>query len=108
MQGKCGGAAAFLMQVKTRKGREYLKYDNKSHGSPHKINSELFWETKRPFAEKYGVTFANVGGNAPDDPDARRAEFSEIQASRRSQLAQLARNLPTDLLELTPGQTLEL
>ena len=61
--------------VKTRKGREYLKYDNKSHGSPHKIDSELFWETKRPFAEKYGVTFANVGGNAPDDPAARRAEF---------------------------------
>jgi transketolase len=62
--------------VKTRKGREYLKYDNKSHGVPHPINSELFWETKRPFAEKYGVTFANFGSAAPQDPEVLRTEFS--------------------------------
>jgi len=61
--------------LKARKGREYLKYDNKSHGSPHKINCELFWETKRPFAEKYGVEFTNFGGCAPESPDALRAEF---------------------------------
>jgi len=61
--------------LKTRKGREYLKYDNKSHGSPHKINSDLFWETKRTFAAKYGVTFANLNGPAPADPAALRAEF---------------------------------
>jgi len=61
--------------LRTRKGREYLKYDNASHGSPHSLNSDLFWETKRPFAEKYGVTFANFGGRAPEDPAALRAEF---------------------------------
>lgn len=61
--------------LKTRKGRGYLKYDNKSHGSPHKINSELYWETKRPFAEKYGVTFTNFGGEAPSDAKALRSEF---------------------------------
>jgi len=61
--------------VKTRKGRGYLKYDYASHGSPHAANSELFWNTKRPFAEKYGVTFANFGGALPSDPAARRAEF---------------------------------
>ena len=61
--------------VKTRKGREYLKYDNKSHGAPHKIDCDLFWETKRPFAEKYGVTFANFDACAPDEPEALRAEF---------------------------------
>ena len=61
--------------VKTRKGREYLKYDNKSHGSPHKLDSDLFWETKRPFAEKYGAEFDNVGGPPPTDPTALRAEF---------------------------------
>ena len=61
--------------LKTRKGREYLKYDNKSHGSPHKINSDLFWETKREYAEKYGVTFTNYGGSAPTDPVGLRAEF---------------------------------
>ena len=37
---------------KTRKGRGYLKYDNTSHGVPHDMNSELFWETKKPFADK--------------------------------------------------------
>ena len=61
--------------LKTRKGREYLKYDNASHGSPHAMDSDIFWQTKRPFAEKYGVTFANFGGKAPADADAQRAEF---------------------------------
>ena len=61
--------------VKTRKGREYLKYDNKSHGSPHKLDSDLFWETKRPFAEKYGAEFVNVEGPPPTDTAALRAEF---------------------------------
>jgi transketolase len=60
---------------KTRKGRGYLKYDNVVHGIPHKLNCELFWETKRPFAEKYGAKFVNFGGCAPDDPIALRAEF---------------------------------
>jgi transketolase len=61
---------------KTRKGREYLKYDNKSHGSPHAMNSALFWDTKRPFAEKYGVTFANFEGDPPDNPAELREEFA--------------------------------
>jgi transketolase len=60
---------------KTRKGRGYLKYDNASHGSPHKINSDLFWKLKEPFAEKYGVEFMNFGGPAPEDSEALRAEF---------------------------------
>ena len=60
---------------KTRKGREYLKYDNKSHGVPHDTDCDLFWETKRPFAEKYGAEFVNYGGHAPGDPAALRAEF---------------------------------
>jgi transketolase len=61
---------------KTRKGREYLKYDNKSHGSPHKLDSELFWETKRPFAEKYGVKFANFGHSSPENADELHEEFA--------------------------------
>jgi transketolase len=60
---------------KTRKGRGYLKYDNVSHGSPHKRNSELFWQTKEPFVEKYGAEFTNFGGPAPDDPKDLRDEF---------------------------------
>ena len=53
--------------VKTRTGREYLKYDYQSHGAPHKSNSEIYWETKRGFAEKYGVDFDGFGKPAPSD-----------------------------------------
>lgn len=60
---------------KTRKGRGYLKYDNASHGTPHKRNSDLFWQTKQVFAEKYGAEFANFGNPAPDDPQALKNEF---------------------------------
>jgi transketolase len=60
---------------RTRKGRGYLKYDNPVHGVPHKMNSEIFWATKRPFAEQYGAQFVNFGGPAPADPVAVRAEF---------------------------------
>jgi len=61
--------------MRTRKGRGYLKYDHASHGSPHKTNSDLFWETKRPFAEKYGARFANFGGAAPASAAELRTEF---------------------------------
>ncbi len=61
--------------VRTRKGREYLKYDHASHGAPHPLDCELFWETKRPFAEKYGVAFRNFGACAPTDPAELEAEF---------------------------------
>ncbi len=60
---------------KSRKGRGYLKYDNASHGSPHAMNSELFWETKKPFVDKYGARFANFGGPAPDTAEAIHSEF---------------------------------
>lgn len=55
-----------LCWFKTRKGREYGMYDNKSHGTPHKpMNSPLFWETKRIFSEKYGIEFDGFGQSAP-------------------------------------------
>ncbi|MDR3575998.1 MAG: hypothetical protein P4L50_19205 [Anaerolineaceae bacterium] len=69
------GKAPGMTCVKTRKGREYLKYDHFSHGSPHALDSELFWETKRPFAEKYGVDFVNFGKPAPADAESLRSEF---------------------------------
>ena len=66
---------------KTRKGRGYHKYDAVSHGTPHAINSELFWETKREFAEKYGATFVNFEGQAPADKQQLRREFeANLQA----------------------------
>jgi transketolase len=69
------GGVPSAMWFKTRKGRDYLTYDNKSHGVPHRINSEKFWKVKEVFAEKYGAQFENFGGAAPTDPAALRAEF---------------------------------
>lgn len=60
---------------KTRKGRDYLKYDNASHGAPHKMNSDEFWTLKKDFAAKYGAHFTNVDGPAPTDAESLSAEF---------------------------------
>jgi len=66
---------------KTRKGRDYNKYDNASHGVPHPMNSQPYWDTKRQFAEKYDVQFTNIGGPAPTDPVAWQDEFrANLQA----------------------------
>jgi transketolase len=74
---------------KTRKGREYLKYDYASHGSPHAANSEIYWETKRPFAEKYGVDFAGFGQPAPADPEEFR---SQVETNLRKVIEVLHRD----------------
>jgi len=56
-----------MIWTKNRKGRGYGVYDYKSHGTPHKRNSELFWETKQRFGEKYDVEFDGFGDSAPED-----------------------------------------
>ncbi len=60
---------------KTRKGRGYLKYDYASHGAPHALNSQLFWQTKQEFVDKYGAKFENFGGVAPTGATAVKEEF---------------------------------
>ena len=60
---------------KSRKGRGYLKYDNASHGSPHKINSKEFWDTKEKFMKDYEVEFKNFRGSAPADEQAFNSEY---------------------------------
>jgi transketolase len=71
-----------MMYMKTRKGRGYLKYDNKSHGSPHKMNTDIFWQTKKPFMDKYGVTFEGYAEPAPENAgdirDQARANLGVI------------------------------
>jgi len=63
-----------MMFGKTRKGRGYYTYDNKSHGVPHKMNDEKFWQCRQDFADKYGVTWIGFGDPAPEDPQALRAQ----------------------------------
>ncbi len=53
-----------MVFAKSRKGRGYHKFDEKSHGAPHKRNSELFWKTKEDFASKYEIEFSNFGEEA--------------------------------------------
>lgn len=67
------GGRPGMLWAKTRKGRGYGVYDNKSHGVAHKPNSDIFWETKRPFQEKYGVAFEGFG-EGPPDAEAFRAQ----------------------------------
>ncbi len=66
-----------LLWFKTKKGWEYGVYDNKSHGTPHKKNSQIFWETRKPFMEKYGVEFAGFGKPAPSDPQEEKKQWAE-------------------------------
>ncbi len=60
--------------AKTRKGREYGVYDNKSHGVPHKMNSAGFWEVRKRFMQQYGVEYDGVDESAPNDAEALRQQ----------------------------------
>ncbi len=55
-----------MVYAKSRKGRGYHVFDEKSHGVPHKRNSDLFWKTKEDFAKKYDISFSNFGEEAAD------------------------------------------
>jgi transketolase len=93
---------------RTRKGRGYGKYDNKSHGSPHAMNSEPFWTVRKAFMQKYGVQYVGVDEPAPDDPAAReqqaRANFAVAMSALRNRtevvdaisdrLAEIAASVP--------------
>jgi len=59
---------------KTRKGRGYGKYDNKSHGTPHAMNSPEFWAVRKEFMERHGVSYAGVDEPAPTDAAEREAQ----------------------------------
>ena len=58
-----------MVYAKSRKGRGYHVFDEKSHGVPHKRNSELFWKTKTDFAKKYKIAFDNNGEIAGKNRD---------------------------------------
>jgi transketolase len=89
-----------MAYMKTRKGRGYGKFDYASHGAPHGLNSPEYWETKRVFAEKYGVDFEGFGEAAPSDPQALRqqvrnnmAKVAEVLHGNEATLTYLADRL---------------
>lgn len=54
---------------KTKKGYGYGIYDNKSHGSPHKANSEIFWKTREDFMNRYDVDFIGYRKPPPEEEE---------------------------------------
>ena len=100
--------------MRTKKGRGYYVYDNKSHGTPHKMNSELFWKTKKDFADKYGVEFEGFGQPAPPTYEEQREQTwininRALDVLRRDQelvdyiadtLVALGDSVPEDIPEL--------
>ncbi|HQI49060.1 MAG TPA: transketolase [bacterium] len=59
---------------RTRKGRGYGIYDAASHGTPHPMNSPAFWEGRRAFMEKYGISFIGFEAPAPTDAVEQREQ----------------------------------
>jgi transketolase len=59
---------------RTRKGRGYGKYDNKSHGTPWPMNAPEFWAVRHEFMARHGVTYAGVDDAAPTDKDELAAQ----------------------------------
>ena len=66
--------APTMVWGKTRKGRGYGKYDNKSHGTPWPINAPEFWAVRKTFMEKYGVEYRGVDAAAPASAEERTAQ----------------------------------
>ena len=64
---------------KTRKGRGYGKYDNKSHGTPWPMNAPEFWAVRKQFMERHGVAYAGVDEPAPNDAAEREAQAAQLQ-----------------------------
>jgi len=60
--------------IRTRKGRGYGKYDNKSHGTPWPMNAPEFWAVRHEFMDRHGVTYAGVDEPAPADAAERGAQ----------------------------------
>ena len=60
--------------AKTIKGRGYKVTGHKSHGSPHKTNSELFWQIRREFTDRYGIAFEGQDGPPLADAEAQREQ----------------------------------
>lgn len=74
VRGENAGGVPTMIWGKTRKGRGYGKYDNKSHGTPWPMNAAEFWAAREPFMEKYGVEYSGAGKPAPSDPALRTAQ----------------------------------
>jgi len=58
----------------TQKGRGYGKAGAASHGTPWPMNAPQFWDVRKQFMARYGVTYEGVDSPAPADPAAVAAQ----------------------------------
>ena len=100
VRGDNPGATPTMVWGKTRKGRGYGKYDNKSHGTPWPMHAPEFWTNRKAFMEKYGIEYRGVDQPAPTDPAERNA-----QAKANLDLAFSILDARTDVVE-TVGRRL--
>ena len=101
--GKSNSTIPKMIFAKSRKGRGYHKFDEKSHGAPHKRNSELFWKTKEDFASKYGIEFNNFAeeaGTSRDEQVKQGASYLETVFSVLHNNQELVDYLADRLVEL--------
>jgi len=103
---------------KTRKGRGYLVYDYKSHGVPHKMNNELFWELRKEFSDKYGTQWTGMNDPAPTEDAAIReqclANLKSVADTMRedrdlceylaNRLVEIGESVPTEIADLKIGR----
>jgi transketolase len=108
-----------MMFGKTQKGRGYHKTGADSHGSPHALNSDLFWQCRADFTEKYGTTWSGTGEAAPADKGEMRQQFAnnlnaaldvlrnddELVAYLADRLVELGESVPTTIGSFTLDET---
>lgn len=70
------GGRPSCVWFKTRKGRGYHKFDAASHGKAHGRNSEMFWQCRQDFTDRYGIEFAGAG-NTEDPGESECREQSK-------------------------------
>ncbi len=89
--GKAKNNIPKMIYAKSRKGRGYHVFDEKSHGVPHKRNSELFWKTKEDFSTKYDVSFDGFGESAAE---TREEQVGQATTYFKTVLSVLRNNQP--------------
>ena len=101
--GKAKNNIPKMIYAKSRKGRGYHVFDEKSHGVPHKRNSELFWKTKEDFSTKYDVSFDGFGESAAE---TREEQVEQATIYFKTVLSVLRNN--QDLVDYLSDRLVEL
>lgn len=101
-RGENPGGVPSVAWIRTRKGRGYGKYDNKSHGTPWPMNAPEFWAVRHEFMDRHGVEYSGVDEAAPSD----KAELA-AQARHNLELAVGVLRDRTDVVDAISDRLVE-